>query len=606
MKVRRAPKGPPLPKGRAFLFVLLLLSPSRGEVLAQSVSDSLLELLPQAADTQRVNLLADLAGSLAREDPPRALEFGELALEEGGALGHDRALAQAHYHQGLAYFSLGRFEESVEAHRQALEVLRETQDPEILGYVHNHLGNALFRVGEHPAAVAAFSQAIRRHEENADTAGWAYAHNNLGLLYWRTGRYDSALAHYRASLALRKATGDRTGIASLLNNMGVIHYQQGSYEAALDSYLRSLTLRQEEGETRGVALVLNNIGKTYQDWGQLNRARTSFRRGFAAAEESGDASALGYSLNNLGALWEEMGEVERAGESYRRSLQVYREAGLDEGVVLNLTSLGNLLREEARTDSALPVLEEAVALSQEAGNREQEARALAALGLTRIGTPGHPSATSTLEEALAISREIGQRRLSQEILGYLAAAREARGDYRSALRYQQAHMTLKDSLFNEASGRRIAAMQAAHHAEAREQENALLRSAREAQEAVIARQRAFFGLWTVLLVMAGTLAAVLFRAHRSGQRVNLLLSQSNAALQDKNEALKEALENVRTLKGLIPICAGCKKIRDDAGFWNEVESYVARHSEASFSHGLCPDCIAELYPELAEEKKESD
>jgi hypothetical protein len=52
------------------------------------------------------------------------------------------------------------------------------------------------------------------------------------------------------------------------------------------------------------------------------------------------------------------------------------------------------------------------------------------------------------------------------------------------------------------------------------------------------------------------------------------------------------------LSGLLPICANCKKIRDDQGYWNQVEVYVGSHSEATFSHGICPDCFKKLYPEL--------
>jgi PAS domain S-box-containing protein len=64
--------------------------------------------------------------------------------------------------------------------------------------------------------------------------------------------------------------------------------------------------------------------------------------------------------------------------------------------------------------------------------------------------------------------------------------------------------------------------------------------------------------------------------------------------------LQEALAHVKSLSGLLPICAGCKKIRDDQGYWSQVESYIQKHSDATFTHGLCPDCIKRLYPELAE------
>lgn len=62
--------------------------------------------------------------------------------------------------------------------------------------------------------------------------------------------------------------------------------------------------------------------------------------------------------------------------------------------------------------------------------------------------------------------------------------------------------------------------------------------------------------------------------------------------------LQNALAEIKTLSGLIPICAACKKVRDDKGFWNQIEVYVRDHSEAEFSHGICPDCAKELYPEL--------
>lgn len=62
--------------------------------------------------------------------------------------------------------------------------------------------------------------------------------------------------------------------------------------------------------------------------------------------------------------------------------------------------------------------------------------------------------------------------------------------------------------------------------------------------------------------------------------------------------LRKALEQIKTLRGLIPICASCKKIRDDRGFWHQVEEYVGAHSEAEFSHGLCPACAKRLYPEV--------
>ncbi|HKU52615.1 MAG TPA: response regulator [Nitrospira sp.] len=63
-----------------------------------------------------------------------------------------------------------------------------------------------------------------------------------------------------------------------------------------------------------------------------------------------------------------------------------------------------------------------------------------------------------------------------------------------------------------------------------------------------------------------------------------------------NEELQRALREVKVLRGLIPICASCKKIRNDGGFWQQLEEYIGEHSEAEFSHGLCQPCLKKLYP----------
>lgn len=69
-------------------------------------------------------------------------------------------------------------------------------------------------------------------------------------------------------------------------------------------------------------------------------------------------------------------------------------------------------------------------------------------------------------------------------------------------------------------------------------------------------------------------------------------------VQDRTRELTEAMDNVKTLKGLLPICASCKNIRDDKGYWTQIENYIHTHSDAQFSHGICPDCAQKLYPDI--------
>jgi hypothetical protein len=76
------------------------------------------------------------------------------------------------------------------------------------------------------------------------------------------------------------------------------------------------------------------------------------------------------------------------------------------------------------------------------------------------------------------------------------------------------------------------------------------------------------------------------------------LVESHLSLLDMNEKLRNALSELKILRGLLPICSSCKSIRDDKGYWNQIESYIQKHSEAEFSHSICPECARKLYPDV--------
>jgi methyl-accepting chemotaxis protein len=114
--------------------------------------------------------------------------------------------------------------------------------------------------------------------------------------------------------------------------------------------------------------------------------------------------------------------------------------------------------------------------------------------------------------------------------------------------------------------------------------------------------------------LASSFNAMIDRVRSSNEDLERRVEERTAELSIANEELlrlnlekemaidrlKEALNKISTLRGLLPICAACKKIRDDKGYWNQIETYISEHSDADFSHGICPDCAKELYGEYGE------
>ena len=103
---------------------------------------------------------------------------------------------------------------------------------------------------------------------------------------------------------------------------------------------------------------------------------------------------------------------------------------------------------------------------------------------------------------------------------------------------------------------------------------------------------------TVISSMISLLLNNSDRERRRLDEVNRMLEERMEELNRANAELEDALDRVDTLSGLLPICASCKKVRDDQGYWRQIESYIRKHSRADFTHGICPDCVKELYPDL--------
>jgi len=99
------------------------------------------------------------------------------------------------------------------------------------------------------------------------------------------------------------------------------------------------------------------------------------------------------------------------------------------------------------------------------------------------------------------------------------------------------------------------------------------------------------------------ISSVVFSAPEGGTRTCIIIrdiTQRKAAEAERERLiheLKEALSRVKTLTGLLPMCAACRKIRDKEGAWHHLEAYIRNHTEADFSHGICQDCRERLYPE---------
>jgi len=106
-------------------------------------------------------------------------------------------------------------------------------------------------------------------------------------------------------------------------------------------------------------------------------------------------------------------------------------------------------------------------------------------------------------------------------------------------------------------------------------------------------------LWMRIIIVIVVMSAGVI-----SQRMANKITLSYEKERETTEKLEASIKEVKLLQGILPICASCKNIRDDKGYWSQVESYITDHSEAKFSHSICPDCAKKLYPEIYQELSE--
>ena len=107
-----------------------------------------------------------------------------------------------------------------------------------------------------------------------------------------------------------------------------------------------------------------------------------------------------------------------------------------------------------------------------------------------------------------------------------------------------------------------------------------------------------FALFGILFLWLSFFGGYVSELRRRLRNQNLQIQKANEEKDRLLKDLQEALANVKTLKGLIPICAWCKKIRDDTGYWQQLEAYLRDHSDAELSHGICPECAQKMALEI--------
>jgi tetratricopeptide (TPR) repeat protein len=366
-------------------------------------------------------------------DYAAALQAAQRAEQLGAVTGDPWLQAAGCLEGGQAFYRLGRYLEACQQFERGLSLAGERSDLAI--ELFRWAGIATLYQGDQNRAWRYFNQALERLRQLNQPQITGNVYHSMGTAYQERGDFPQAQHFCEQALAAYRQVGDRRGEAQSLQDLGLALDKQGLFAQALACFQQAEVIYRDIGDRLGQGWVLNNIGSIHQARGELSAALGYFNRALEIYLQIGLGWGEAISRHNLGVALLTCGDYAAARPALQRALEICQRVKDRWGEIWRLAYLGLLENQTGHPDLALQYCEQAWQIAQEVQARNEQALALTHLGHARLALQQFDGAHQAYQEAALIRRELGQPSLTVEVLAGLARLHLAQGNLASAATY---------------------------------------------------------------------------------------------------------------------------------------------------------------------------
>jgi two-component system NtrC family sensor kinase len=380
-------------------------------------------------------------------------------------------------------------------------------------------------------------QAKNIAESASYTRGLAYALKNIGIGYYMQSDYKQTLTYWSSSLKEFEEAGDTTGIANILSNLGAVYFNQGDDARALDSYLKSLNYAEELKDTLRIATALNNIGALYfNKSSDHDKALNYYLKALPLCELLKDDDAIGTITVNIGEIYLERGKDTLALQYFERSLKAYENS--NNIISYPLNNIGKVYEQRKDYSTALKYHQRAFDVAKKAASKMEMTQSLQGIARIYMIMKNAPKALESYNQAEELAQKISANYELKNIYKGLSDVYAGIHDYPSAYKYQVLLNTIKDTLYNSETEKKIAFLQLNFDIQKKQTEIDLLTRDKTVQDLNLKRQKTVRNSLIAVLSLVIVIVFILFRNYRIKDRVNALLGRQKKALEDTLQELK--------------------------------------------------------------------
>lgn len=418
----------------------------------------------------------------------------------------------------------------------------------------------------------------------------SYCHSQLG-------NFTLAVRYGKESLELSRKIGNKSRIASANNVLGIAYTYMGAYSQALESHLESLRMREELSLDTASIKSLNNIGIVYHNIGQYEKSILFYRKILERLEKKPNVSNLILVKLNIGSAENKMGRLEEALKNHEEALSLILENNERTLIAYAYLNLGITYADLKNFAQANHYLDLSLSEYDKQNQKYGRVQALNAKGRMHLLSGAYAKAIPATLEAIELATKLNAGK--ELIISYqlLSDIYEKQNNIVGAHKYHKLYVEAKELIYSMQEKEKIFDIPEKMITLKRDSELETLKEEKLNNELKMARTKIYSTFLISSLVFTVITIFILVNYNNKIKKNKLMLEQSNSELARLNQELQDRMTEIKTLTGLLPICAQCKKIRNDEGYWEQLEGYISEHTAATFTHGICPHCAEAFFPE---------
>lgn len=386
--------------------------------------------------------------------------------------------------------------------------------------------------------------------------GLALSYKWIGMGYYIQGKYIETLENWEKSLAQFEKNKDKAGQANILNNFGTIYFDQTDETKALEYFLKSLKLSEEINDSLRIATALCNIGNIYNNKekrSSWDKGLEFYMRGLDMSTRIKDTNLIGNTSVGIGEIYFNKGDDKKAIEYFKKSLEANR--GKD-GYPYSLNALGKVYTKDGDVLLALQYHNEAYEYAEKNDAKLDMLQSLLGMAKAYESKNDLDNAIKKYYGAVSIADTLGAQLEMKDAFAGLAKCYKEKKDFTNAFKYQELLTTIKDTLYNISTDKKVASLQFDFDIEKKQGQIDLMTKDKELQDLDLRRQKTIKNVtFAGLGIVMAFLVVVFFQKKRIAKEkqrseellLNILPEETAEELKATGTAKAKSMEQVTVM-----------------------------------------------------------